>query len=111
MSTTLISNLCGEALITGRIKDAEGKPVINSKYLWRPRREGAPPKLHCLRLTISDVQTEIEAFIGYTVAGGHYKVSVGSDPARARHPSGMHAYYRQTFLATFPIRRRQQLSS
>jgi len=88
-------------VITGRIKDAEGKPVIEQQVSLAPVDEkGAPAKTSLLpAYNYQMYQTDDRGVYRiYGLPAGHYKVSVGSDPARGSSSLGMHAYYRQTFF-------------
>jgi protocatechuate 3,4-dioxygenase beta subunit len=88
-------------VITGRIKDAEGKPVIEQQVAVAAVDEnGAPAKIQQPpSYNYQMYQTDDRGVYRiYGLPAGHYKVSVGTDPARGSSSLGTHTYYPQTFF-------------
>jgi hypothetical protein len=87
-------------VITGRVKDAEGKPVVEQRIALAPVDEnGAPartqgPSPFNSQMYLTD---DRGVYRIYGLPAGHYKVSVGSDPTRGAMSTGSHIYYPLTF--------------
>jgi len=89
-------------VITGRIKDAEGRPVIEQQVVLAAVDEnGAPSKTQMTQAynNYQMYQTDDRGVYRiYGLPAGHYKVSVGSAPGRGSSQLGTHTYYPQTFF-------------
>jgi protocatechuate 3,4-dioxygenase beta subunit len=87
-------------VITGRIKDAEGKPVIDQRVaLQRVDEKGAPVRITAPLPFISQMYLTDDRGIYrvYGLPAGFYKVSAGTDPARGSMNFGSRASYPLTF--------------
>lgn len=87
-------------VITGRVKDAEGKPVVEQRIALAPVDEnGAPAKTQGPSPFNSQMYLTDDRGVYriYGLPAGHYKVSVGSDPTRGAMSTGSHIYYPLTF--------------
>ena len=88
-------------VITGRVKDAEGKPVVEQRVALAPVDEnGAPARTQIpTYYNFQMYQTDDRGIYRiYGLPAGHYKVSVGTDSSRGLTSIGSHTYYPQTFF-------------
>lgn len=88
-------------VITGRVKDAEGKPVVEQQIaLALVDENGAPAKTQIPQYyNFQMYQTDDRGIYRiYGLPAGHYKVSVGTDLSRGSTSIGSHTYYPQTFF-------------
>lgn len=88
-------------VITGRVKDAEGKPVVEQQVgLTLVDENGAPAKTQLsMSYNYQMYQTDDRGIYRiYGLSAGHYKVSVGSDSSRGAFSIGSRNYYPQTFF-------------
>jgi protocatechuate 3,4-dioxygenase beta subunit len=88
-------------VITGRVKDAEGKPVVEQQVgLTLVDENGAPAKTQLsMSYNYQMYQTDDRGIYRiYGLPAGHYKVSVGSDSSRGAFSIGSRNYYQQTFF-------------
>lgn len=87
-------------VITGRVKDADGKPVVEQRVaLALVDENGAPsrtqgPLPYNSQMYLTDDRGVYRIF---GLPAGHYRVSVGNDPTRGAMSSGSHIYYPLTF--------------
>jgi len=89
------------SVITGRIKDADGKPVTEQRIGLAPVDDNGAPVRNAMPLPFSSQMYSTDDRGIYRIYGlpaGHYKVSVGSDPARGMSFVGIHVYYPLTFF-------------
>ncbi len=88
-------------VITGRIKDADGKPVVEQRVALAPVDEkGAPARVSGPPAFNSQMYATDDrgVYRVYGLPAGHYKVSVGTDPSRGGMSIGSHVYYPLTFF-------------
>jgi hypothetical protein len=87
-------------VITGRVKDADGKPIIDQRVaLQAVDEKGAPLRTAGPLPFIAQMYQTDDRGI-YRVFGlpaGHYKLSAGTDPARGAVSLGGRGSYPQTF--------------
>jgi protocatechuate 3,4-dioxygenase beta subunit len=84
-------------VITGRVADSEGRPVIDQKILlWRVDEKGnkTPVQNNNYQMGITD---DRGIYRYYGLSAGQYLVSVGSDPKTGRLNYGRKTFYPQTF--------------
>jgi len=89
------------SVITGRVKDADGKPVVEQRVALAPVNEtGAPARTASALPNNSQMyQTDDRGVYRlYGLPAGRYKVSVGTDPSRGTAYTGSHIYYPRTFF-------------
>jgi protocatechuate 3,4-dioxygenase beta subunit len=87
-------------VITGRIKDADGKPVVDQRVSLQPVDDkGAALRVPAVLPFISQMyQTDDRGIYRiYGLPSGHYKLSAGTDPARGSVSLGTRVSYPQTF--------------
>jgi protocatechuate 3,4-dioxygenase beta subunit len=87
-------------VITGRVKDAEGKPVIEQRVaLQRVDEKGAPVRIQSPLPFISQMYMTDDRGIYrvYGLPAGYYKISAGTDPTRGSINFGSRASYPLTF--------------
>lgn len=87
-------------VITGRIKDAEGKPVVEQRVaLQRVDEKGTPLRTAGPLPFISQMYITDDRGIYriYGLPAGYYKISAGTDPARGSMNFGNRASYPLTF--------------
>ena len=88
-------------VITGRIKDADAKPVVEQRVtLLSVDEKGGPDRTRGpLPFSSQMYQTDDRGVYRiYGLPAGHYKVSVGTDPSRGAMSVGTHIYYPLTFF-------------
>lgn len=87
-------------VITGKLKDADGKPVVEQRVSLQPVDErGAPLRVPTSLPFISQMYMTDDRGIYriYGLPSGHYKLSAGTDPARGSMNFGGRLSYPQTF--------------
>lgn len=87
-------------VINGRVKDADGKPVVEQRVALAPVDENGAPARTTGPLPFNSQMYQTDDRGVYRIYGlpaGHYKVSVGTDPSRGMASIGSHIYYPQTF--------------
>jgi protocatechuate 3,4-dioxygenase beta subunit len=87
-------------VITGRVKDAEGKPIIEQRVaLQRVDEKGAPLRIQSPLPFISQMYMTDDRgmYRVYGLPAGYYKISAGTDPARGSINFGSRASYPLTF--------------
>lgn len=86
-------------VITGRVTDAEGKPVINESVGLQVAREGPgePARIPYFTYVTQMNRTDDRGIYRiYGLPAGRYRVSVGSDSGQALSDSGR-GYFRRTY--------------
>ena len=89
-------------MITGRIKDADGKPAVEQRITLTQVAENGTPirgQIPMMSFNYQMYQTDDRGIYRiYGLPAGRYKVSVGSDPARGTMSTGGHTYFPLTFF-------------
>ena len=88
------------AVITGRVTDEEGKPVVEDRVELQPADEkGAPERLMSLQsMNYQMFQTDDRGIYRlYGLPAGRYKVSIGTSPNGGFSSGGARGYFPQTF--------------
>lgn len=87
------------AVITGRITDEEGKPVIEERVELQPAGEtGQRGQMSPISMNYQMFQTDDRGIYRlYGLPAGRYKVSVGTNPNAGFSGSGARGYFPQTF--------------
>src|ERR1700738_1033800 len=88
------------AVITGRVTDEEGKPVVEERIELQPadEKDGQRGQMSPFSQNYQRFQTDDRGIYRlYGLPAGRYKVSVGSNPNNGFSGNGARGYFPQTF--------------